>query len=571
MKRLAAALALTLLGGALTGCAAPMAQRGSATRAVPVEIIAFNDFHGNLEAPKIALAMPDGQGGTVRVPAGGAAYLAGAIDRLRADHPNAVVVSAGDIISASPLTSALFLDEPTILAMNRIGVDFNAVGNHEFDRGRAELLRMQNGGCEKNGAREPCQIDRPFPGARFRFLAANVLTETGTTLFPAYGLRRFGSGRDAVTVGFIGMTLRGTPSVVTPAGVAGLHFADEANTVNALVPQLRREGADAIVVLIHQGSAQDGPFNPNGCNGLHAAVDVVVSGHTHQSYICDYAAPNRDRPLLVTSAGQYGTLVTAISLSIDPVAGHVLSRAARNIVIQGDSFTRGAETISPSANLPRFAADADVAAIVTRYASAAQASAARPAGRLSGPALRASGPQESVLGDLIADAQLAATRAPANGGAQIAFMNPGGVRADLQPASDGTLTYGQLFAVQPFANSLVVKTMTGAQLRALLEEQFEGGSVRLLSPSQGFRYRYDASRPAGQRILGLWLNDVPIDPAARYRVTMNSFLASGGDGFTQFAQGTDAQGGGQDVDALEAYLSAGANISPPALGRIVTP
>ena len=278
---------------ALAGCAGPGAVTPPAPTAV--QVIAFNDFHGNLEPPRQALTVSDGAGGSVRVPAGGAAYLAGAINQLRAANPHHVVVSAGDMIGASPLVSALFLDEPTIAAMNLIRVDYNAVGNHEFDRGWRELLRMQHGGCDRFvPAREPCQVDRDFAGANFRFLAANTITEGGTPLLPAYGIRRFGTGAGEVAVGFIGMTLRGTPAAVTPAGVAGLTFRDEAETANALIPVLRREGADAIVILIHQGGATNGANFPNGCDGLGGelieildrldpAIDLVVSGHTHQA------------------------------------------------------------------------------------------------------------------------------------------------------------------------------------------------------------------------------------------------------------------------------------------------
>src|SRR5688572_13990627 len=251
-----------LAGSALlAGCAGP-AARDARTAAGPFEvrIIAFNDFHGNIEPPKQAVSAPAAGAERVRVPAGGAAYFASAIARLRADNPHNAVVSAGDMIGASPLASAIFLDEPTILAMNMIGVDFNAVGNHEFDRGRAELLRMQKGGCGKNTLRQPCQLDPDFPGARFGFLAANVATESGDTLFPAYGMRSFGNGRNAVQIGFIGLTLKETDTLVTPAGVAGLTFRDEAETINALIPRLRREGADAIVVLIHQGVATKVPY-----------------------------------------------------------------------------------------------------------------------------------------------------------------------------------------------------------------------------------------------------------------------------------------------------------------------
>ncbi|HYD36925.1 MAG TPA: bifunctional metallophosphatase/5'-nucleotidase, partial [Allosphingosinicella sp.] len=543
---------------------------------------AINDFHGNLEPPKQGVDAPRREEGSVRVPAGGAAWLASAIAKLREANPNNVVVSAGDMIGASPLVSAVFLDEPTIHAMNLIGVDFNAVGNHEFDKGREELLRMQKGGCEKHTAREPCAVE-PFPGARFSFLAANVLTESGSTLFPGHGIRSFGSGRGRVEVGFIGLTLKETPTLVTPAGVAGLAFADEADTINALVPKLRAEGADAIVVLIHQGLSTKVGYNDKGCEGvdgdllpilarLDPAVDVVVSGHTHNAYVCDYGRIDPTRPILVTSAGRYGTLVTDIVLTIDPAAGRVTSKRADNLIVQSEGYGN----VAPTDRFPRYAPDPAVAALVRRYADRAGPLANRVVGRLTAPATRALSPsREMVLGDIIADAHLAATRPS---GAQIAFTNGFGVRADLQPAADGSVTFGQLFAIQPFGNTLAVKSLTGRQLRALLEQQFDSGSNTLTSPnmllpSANLRYAYDLSRPAGQRILDLEIDGTPVRDETVYRVAMNSFLATGGDNFTVFREGTDPAGGPLDLDALESYIAASSPLTPPAAERIrdVTP
>ncbi|HEX2762479.1 MAG TPA: metallophosphoesterase, partial [Allosphingosinicella sp.] len=302
MKAVAAAT-LSLLAAA---CATPDATQRSYAP-VTVGVIGLNDFHGNLEPPKTSIQAPGATPEeTVRVPAGGVAYLASAVARLRAANANSVVVSAGDMIGASPIASAVFLDEPTVLAMNLVGVDFNAVGNHEFDKGSAELLRMQKGGCEKHTGRQPCALE-PFPGAKFRFLAANVGTSDGGTLLPAYSIRAFGRGRNQVKIGFIGLTTRATPSLVTPAGVLGLTFRDEAETINALVPKLKAEGADAIVVLIHEGLATKVGYNDHSCGGvagdllpilakLDPRVDLVVSGHTHNAYICDYAQIDAKRP-----------------------------------------------------------------------------------------------------------------------------------------------------------------------------------------------------------------------------------------------------------------------------------
>jgi 5'-nucleotidase len=577
---------------ALSGCAARTGQQavGQSATAAPVEvkIIAFNDFHGNLMPPKRSIDAPLAGGGTAAVPAGGVAYFASAVAKLKAQNPNHVVVSAGDMIGASPLVSSLFLDEPTILAMNLIGIDYNAVGNHEFDRGSGELLRMRNGGCEKFTERQPCRVDPDFPGAKFEFLAANTMREGGETLFPAYQIRSFGRGASEVKVAFIGMTLEATPSVVTPAGVAGLSFRDEADTANALIPKLKAEGADAIVIVIHEGAVSKKSYNEKDCSGLSGdllpildrldkEVDLVVSGHTHNAYVCDYSQINPAKPFLVTSAGQYGTMLTDIRLTIG--GGEVRAKLADNVIVQGEGYSGSRGEVPAVAAYPRYEQDPAVAQLVYRYSQAAAPVEAEPVGTLSGPALRAASEAgESVLGNLIADAQLAATASPAGGGAQIAFMNSGGIRADLVPGAGGVVTFGQAYAVQPFGNSMTVKSMTGKQLKALLEQQFASGSNSVDSPnilqvSSGFSYSYDLSKPAGQRILQASLNGAPLRDDATYRVAMSNFLSSGGDNFTVFREGTDPVGGLQDIEVLAAYLT-GAQVRPvPALGRIrnVTP
>ncbi len=553
---------------------------------VAVRLIGFNDFHGNLEPPRLAISAPAANSGSVAVPAGGAAYLASAIARLKAENPNHAVISAGDMIGASPLASALFLDEPTIDAFNLIGIDFNALGNHEFDKGWPELLRMQHGGCARHTALEPCRVNKEFAGAGFGFLAANTLRPDGGTLFPASAVKTFSSNGASVKVGFIGMTLKGTPAIVTPAGVAGLSFGDEAETANALVPALRAQGAQTIVVIVHEGGNTTGGYNDKSCPGLSGdivpilerldgSVDVVISGHTHRAYICDFGRTNPAKPFLLTSAGQYGTLLTSIDLRIDAATGRVVGKTADNVIVQGESFVSGGgATVAISAQHPVFPADPAIANLVARYAEAAAPLARRAVGKIAASITRNTTPAlESALGNLIADAQLAATQSRAKGGAQIAFMNPGGMRADLNLAADGTLTYGQIFSVQPFGNSLVVKTFSGAQIRALLEQQFASGSntlarPRVLATSRGFSYAYDLSRPPGARIIGMTLQGGPVSDTQRYRVAMNSFLASGGDNFTLFNQGGDALGGDQEIDALEAYLAAGRPVLPPATDRI---
>jgi 5'-nucleotidase len=546
---------------------AASAARPHRTRPIEVQILAFNDFHGNIESPKLTVPALDSHGKEVAVPAGGVAYLAGALESLRKGHRYTTTVSAGDVIGASPLASALFLDEPTIHAMNALHLDLNAVGNHEFDRGSSELLRMQRGGCQQYTRRRPCALE-PFPGAKFRFLAANVLTEDGNTLFPATAIRRFGP----VIIGFIGMTLKETGTLVTPSGVAGLHFADEAATANALVPKLKAEGADTIVLLIHQGGSLT-PYYDRSCKGLTGAIlpildkldpaiTVVVSGHTHQAYICDIAEKGGGTRLL-TSAGKYGTLLTDIRLQFSPRSHRLLSRNALFHIVQGQGFTTDSGTAPLTHVVPVDRADPNVAAIVARYVAAARPVGERVVAHLPAPVSAKSDQNgEQALGELIADSQLA--WAKAHGGAQIAFMNGGGVRTDLVPGPGGSITYAQIFALQPFGNGLVVQTLTGVQLKQLLEQQFQ--NVQMLSPSTGFAFAYDPNRPVGDRLVSASFEGKPIDPARSYRVVTNSFMASGGDNYTMLRDGTDRRDVGVDLDALEAYLAAGK--MAPVGGRV---
>lgn len=564
-----AAAAAQILSGCATNAFGP-------TASVPVEvqILAINDFHGALESPQLSVPVKTADGAELQVPVGGAAYLAGAARALRQGRANTVTVSAGDTIGATPLPSALFLDEPAIDALDLVGVEFNAVGNHEFDKGVDELKRMQGGGCEKFTTRQPCRL-QPFDGANFRMLAANVLTGDGRTLFPGTGIKDFGS----VQVGFVGMTLKETATLVAPAGVRGVTFADEAATANAAVTPLKAAGADAIVLLIHQGARQKGGFDDKSCPGLSGdllpivdrldpAIRVVVSGHTHAAYTCTYRKPDGSTVLL-TSAGRSGAMITDIRLRVSPNGSPVEVRSADNVLVQGESFTQGGKQVAVTSAFRRFDADPATATLVSRYVEASRAEAQRVVGRLSAPVTKETSPdRESTAGNLIADAQLAWTR---RHGAELAFINAGGVRTDLVPAADGSVTFGQVFAMQPFGNNLVVKTLTGAQLLRLLEQQFAGPNSAedpaMLLPSAGFSFRYDLRRPEGQRIVAATLNGRVIDPSRSYRVTSNNFVAAGGDGFSVLAEGTDTVDAGIDLDALEAYLKAGARV--PALGRIV--
>ena len=541
---------------AVAASASMSAAQAKPSGTVNVQILALNDFHGNL-------LPPSGSSGRVgTIDAGGVEYLATHINNLRALNPNTVVVSAGDMVGASPLISALFHDEPTIEAFNLIGLDFNAVGNHEFDEGWSELVRLQEGGCHPV---DGCLDGDDFAGAEFQFLAANVTRkDNGKTIFPAYKMRSFAGAK----IAFIGMTLEGTPSIVTPSGIADLNFLDEADTVNALIPELKAKGIETIVVLIHEGGVQSSPAPYNGCVGISGPivdivnrfddeVDVVISGHTHQPYNC--TIDNK----LVTSAFSFGRLVTKIDLTIDRETGEVTTMAADNRIVTRD-----------------VAKDSFLTALVNKYNALVAPIANRVIGSITGNITRTTNAAgESALGDVIADAQLYATADPANGGAVIAFMNPGGIRADLtyagSPAGegDGNVTYGESFTVQPFGNNLVTVTMTGAQIDTLLEQQFVGcgqTSNRILQVSNGFTYSWSSSAPACNKVdpTSIKLNGVTLDPAGSYRVTMNSFLADGGDGFTTFTLGTDRLGGAVDTDALEAYFAVFSPVAPGPMNRI---
>ncbi|HET8617888.1 MAG TPA: bifunctional metallophosphatase/5'-nucleotidase, partial [Acidimicrobiales bacterium] len=533
------------------------------TAPIEVQILGLNDFHGNLDPPAGSAGRIEG------INAGGAAFLASHVAALEATNPdNTTVVSAGDLIGASPLLSALFHDEPTIEAMNDIGLDINAVGNHEFDEGTRELLRMQRGGCHPV---DGCLDGDDFAGADFKFLAANVVSESrGRPLFPPFKIEHYDANTE---VAFIGMTLEGTPTIVTPEGVAGFDFLDEADTANALVERLERHGVENIVVLIHEGGVTTGG-GYNGCTGLSGAIvdivnrlddqiDAVISGHTHQAYNCLVDG------IPVTSAASFGRLVTDMDLTIDRQSKLITSISVNNQIV-----TR---TVTP---------DQGILDLADRYRAISAPLAQRVIGSISADITRTpNAAGESALGDVIADSQLAATTPPDLGAAVVAFMNPGGIRADLLYAPSGTelpgqVTYEEAFTVQPFGNSMVTMTLTGAQIETMLEQQFCGINAvapRVLQPSVGFSYTYngaatgaadcttaDAVDPAT-----IAIGAVPVDPAGTYRVTVNSFLATGGDGFGVLNDGTERLGGAVDLDALEAYLTAApGGVAPGPQDRI---
>ena len=534
----------------------PCSRAGAQAAPVDLRILAINDFHGYLQPPPggIRIDDPGDKSKKIAVEAGGAEQMATLVKQLRAGAKNTIFVAAGDLIGASPFLSALFHDEPTIESLSMMGLEVTSVGNHEFDEGKEELLRMQNGGCHPT---DGCQGPHPFLGAKFRYLAASTIEKnTGKTVFPSYAIREF----EGIPVAFIGLTLKGNPNLVSPVGVAGLEFKDEADTVNALLPELRARGVEAIVVLIHEGGFPTGDYNEcPGISGpivdivrkLDRAVDVVISGHTHQAYVCEIDGR------LVTSGDKYGTIVTAIDLKLDPVTRDIISARADNVIVRTAAYAR----------------DPEQTALILSYDKVAAPIANRPAGSVTETLSRTPNDAgESALGDIIADAQLAATRADKDGGAVIAFTNPGGVRTDIPKKADGTVSYADVFSSQPFRNQLVTLTLTGAQIKDALEQQWlDPKRPRILQVSKGFNYAWDSAKPHGERVLAdrMSLNGQPIDPAKGYRVTVNNYLAVGGDGFTVLKEGSGQQFGIYDVDALYGYFQANSPISPVAAGRIV--
>jgi 5'-nucleotidase len=552
------------------------------------QFLSYNDFHGAIDPPSGSGAVVNASG--TSTPAGGVEYLATYLKRLRAEadaegRPT-TTVGAGDLIGASPLVSAAFHDEPTIELMNEVGLQITSVGNHEFDEGVAELIRMQNGGCHPV---DGCQDGDGFSGAEFSYLAANTIdNRTGLPILPPIEIK-FIKG---VPVGFVGLTLEGTASIVNPAGIKNVHFADEIATANKWGNVLKLLGVKAQVLLVHEGGQQgtasptpgvsdctgfSGPIVPIVA-GLNPEFGLVVSGHTHRFYTC--TLPNRAGTSVVTSAGTNGQLITDTDYTLDRRTRKFASITAKNVIVengvpdgnggwQRDAngvFLKNPATVDPQAKK-----------VADKYRAAVAPIANRIVGAITADITRTASPAgESALGDVIADAQLAYTRA---NGAVIALMNPGGIRADFDAEASaggeatGQITYGEAFTVQPFNNLVVTQTLTGAQLDAVLEQQFAGQAgqttTKILQVSAGFTYTYSSSAALGSKVSNLAVNGTPIDPAANYRVTTNDFLANGGDGFSTLTGGTDrATAPGFDIDALVAYLGAGAPVPPGPVNRI---
>jgi 5'-nucleotidase len=571
------------------------AKAKAPSRYVTLDLLALNDFHGNLE--KVPSTSSSGR--INNTPAGGAEYLATKIrdERRKSRAAGAVplTVAAGDLIGASPLLSAAFHDEPTIKAMNRIGLDVASVGNHEFDEGYQELLRMQRGGCLDDGdganGQDSCPGGQGFEGADFSYLSANVKWSDPSgharpTLFPAVKIQKV----RGIKVAFIGMTLEGTPAIVSQAGIQGLQFTDEVETANALVPKLRHKGVRSIVVLLHEGVTPADATAYNDCTGptgpaleiaqrLSPQIDAVVSGHTHQPYNCVVQDP-RGKPRLLTSASSFGRMITKMHLLLDPRTRDVVRPAAyaSNMIVNNDGVTPAADLtdligtyktlVDPIANkvIGHIAPTTSTGDVITRSADA--------------------NGQDSPLGNLIADAQKADTSVVTASGQKpvIALMNPGGIRADLVENAAGDVTYGAAFSVQPFNNFVVSMDLTGAQIRALLNEQWNGANeattARKILQVSGLQYTWDTSDaglPDTNALVEPVLVDddgnagtpmVPLQDATTYRVVANNFLSDGGDNFGTFKLGTNKLVGGLDVDSLRTYLLANDPVSPTPTTRI---
>ncbi|MET9715952.1 bifunctional metallophosphatase/5'-nucleotidase [Streptomyces rochei] len=585
--RLLAAAATVVTAGALAAAALPASANAGEShrghgghghgRYQDVQLLSFNDLHGNLEPPtgssgRVTEVQPDGT--TKTIDAGGIEYLATHLREARKGNRYSITAAGGDMVGASPLLSGLFHDEPTIEALNKLDLDVTSVGNHEFDEGAKELARLQNGGCHPT---EGCYTDKEFEGAGFPYLAANVLDEkTGKPILKPYWVWK----QKGVKVGFIGVTLEGTPDIVSAEGVKGLAFKDEVETINKYAKELQRQGVKSIVALVHEGGFPasssynydcDSPGAGDGISGPIAdiaknvtpQVDALVTGHTHAAYVCTIPDP-AGKPRMVTSASSFGRLYTDTTLTYDRATGDIARTAVKsaNHVVTRD--------------VPKAP---DMTRLIDRWSTLAAPIGNRAIGYVSGDIDR--GGTESPLGDLIADAQLAygKTQDPET---DLALMNPGGIRAPLTYAAsggegDGVVTYAEGFTVQPFANTVNLKDYTGAQLIQVLKEQVSGpneAAPKILQISSGLTYTLDLTKTGADRVVtdSIRLDGAPIDENATYRVASNSFLAGGGDGFPTLNEGTNELVGADDLTALEQYLTANSSaadpIEPPAADRI---
>jgi 5'-nucleotidase len=508
--------------------------------------------------------------------AGGGEYLSSKLNELRQGQKYSITAAAGDLIGGSPAFSGLFRDEPSVESLNVMDLDVSSVGNHEFDEGVTELLRMQNGGCHPvDGCFFP---DEPYAGADFDWLSANVVDEAGNTPLPPYSIERIQN----VKVGFIGMTLEATDTLVAAEGIQGYDFLDEAETANALVPILQDQGVEAIIVLLHEGASQTPPpGDVNACVGitgpvveihdaLDPAIDAMITGHTHLPYNCSLTDP-AGQPRLVTSAYSFGRVVTEMNLVLDK----------RTKDVRRDLSTATNHVVDQSLVLP----DPAITAVIEKWTPLFEESGNTPIGTITADITRGGDPTgsdrgvESAAGNLVADAQAWSTSAA---GADLAFMNPGGVRSDLTFAAsgdegDGVVTFGEAFTFQPFGNNLVTFSMTGAEIVSALEEQCQPiGSSRPflhLGVSEGLTYDLAKTIVGGDcisvTISNVMLNGAALEVATEYDVTVNSFLADGGDNFTTFAAIDGPRlDGGNDLQALSNYLAAFSPVAPPSIDRV---
>ncbi|WP_405645639.1 bifunctional metallophosphatase/5'-nucleotidase [Streptomyces sp. NBC_00019] len=584
VRLLAAAAGLATVGALAAALPSTAAAGESGTsggkapsRYQDVQLLSFNDLHGNLEPPsgssgRVTELQADGT--TKTIDAGGVEYLATHLREARAGNKYSITAAGGDMVGASPLISGLFHDEPTIEALNGLDLDVTSVGNHEFDEGAKELARLQKGGCHPTAG---CYTDEEFAGANFPYLAANVLNEkTGKPILKPYWVWK----KNGVKVGFIGVTLEDTPGVVSAEGVKGLKFKDEVETINKYAKELQRQGVKSIVALIHEGGAPasasynydcDAPGAGDGVSGpivdiaknITPQVDALVTGHTHAAYACTINDP-AGNPRTVTSAASFGRLYTDTTLTYDRWTGDIARTAVKSA---NHVVTR---TVAKAT---------DMTELISRWNTLAAPIGNRAIGYISAD-IPSTG-TESPMGDLIADAQLAYGK-QLDPETDLALMNPGGVRAGLTYAAkgaegDGVVTYAEGFTVQPFSNTVNLQDFTGAQLVQVLQEQVSGSNLaspKILQPSSGLTYTLDLTKTGAERIVvdSIRLNGAAIDPAATYRVATNSFLAGGGDGITTLGLGTNDLVGADDLAALEQYLlansSATSPIAPPAANRI---
>lgn len=532
---------------------------------IVINLVAINDFHGHLESEKFNY-QPAGASTPVTITGAGIENIGAQLHAWRQEDPELLFVGGGDLIGASPSISALFGDEPTLDALSQLGMQASALGNHEFDRGLQELKRQQHGGCDSPQPEKACQYNGQFSGAKFSYIAANVIDKTtGQAFFPAYHIAQV----KGVKVGLIGAVVRGVPTLVANKHIQGLDFIDEADAINRTLPQLKEQGVKVFVVLIHEGGHTTEAFDQPACSKLKGPiVDIVkrldpqikliISGHSHTGFHCIVDGRT------VTQAQMYGHLLTRLALTVDRTSHAVTAVDARNTVV------------NPS-NTPTPAA---LSNIVTKAREASRAKISQPIARLAIPVIsrKLNEAGESPLGNLIADAQLAAVK---HLGAQIAFMNAKGIRGNLESGPNNITTYGHNSTVLPFANTLVLMSLTGAEIRTLLEQQTwldeESPDGRnILQVSDGFAYTWDNSRPRGQRVIAesVKLNGIHLNDDTAYRIVANNFLAGGGDRVPMFLKGKNTIDTGIiDLDTFIAYLKvrdqAGSPVgSNEAAGRV---